>query len=236
MALGHPTGSGWWYRQHSGGRPPSEREQSAYQDAVERLQAHSPTPLTLPEMWFVVDDPRPTAAVCGNGLMLSRALLDSHHLQAVLAHELGHLATIDARLFAAVNRLVVRPLRRRPRAPRNTSDDRAAADAMPLLTLTFWVVAASIRFLRGGLGLRISAPAWAALWREHEYEADRYAASLGEADDLADFLEIHMLINDHPVPFMWSDQRSHPPTELRIDRLRGWHGQRVTSLERPRHA
>jgi hypothetical protein len=28
------------------------------------------------------------------------------------------------------------------------------------------------------------------------------------------------LIHDHPVPFIWMTEHTHPPTELRIDRLR----------------
>jgi hypothetical protein len=28
------------------------------------------------------------------------------------------------------------------------------------------------------------------------------------------------LIHDHPVPFIWLTEHTHPPAELRIDRLR----------------
>lgn len=63
-------------------------------------------------------------------------------------------------------------------------------------------------------------PLWGKYWREREYVADEYAAMLGQADELADFLEIHGLIHDHPIPFIWLTEHTHPPTELRIDRLR----------------
>jgi Zn-dependent protease with chaperone function len=82
------------------------------------------------------------------------------------------------------------------------------------------VLAKIASFARGGLGLRITGPVLARYWREREYTADQYAASLGQADELADFLEIHALIHDHPVPFIWLTEHTHPPTELRIDRLR----------------
>jgi Zn-dependent protease with chaperone function len=75
-------------------------------------------------------------------------------------------------------------------------------------------------FARGGLSLWLTKPAWGAYWRQREYKADQYAAKLGQADELADFLEIHALIHDHPVPFMWLTEHTHPPTELRIDKLR----------------
>jgi Zn-dependent protease with chaperone function len=61
---------------------------------------------------------------------------------------------------------------------------------------------------------------WGSYWREREYLADGYAASVGQAHELADFLELHALVHDHPVPFIWLTEHTHPPTELRIDRLR----------------
>src|SRR5215831_18103595 len=93
LALITPIGSGWWWKQRSGGRRASEREQLAYNDAIDLLQSHSQTPLILPRKWFVIDAPLPDAAVNGHTLMLTRGLLESSHLPAVIAHELGHLAT-----------------------------------------------------------------------------------------------------------------------------------------------
>ena len=88
---------------------PSERERGAYHDALDLLRHHTLTPLREPSGWFVLDTPQPDAAVCGHTLMLSRGLLESEHLPAVLAHELGHLATSDGRYTAALNRLVIHP-------------------------------------------------------------------------------------------------------------------------------
>ncbi len=64
-------------------------------------------------------------------------------------------------------------------------------------------------------------PIWGVYWREREYIADQYAASLGQAEDLVEFLELHALIHDQPVPWLWLTEHTHPPTALRIDRLRG---------------
>jgi Zn-dependent protease with chaperone function len=100
FALITPFGGGWWWLNNMGGRPPSERERAAYHDAIQLLQAHATLPLRLPSLWFVIDEPQPDAAVCGNTLMLSRGLLENEHLPAVLAHELGHLATSDGKLTA----------------------------------------------------------------------------------------------------------------------------------------
>jgi len=225
LALITPFGGGWWWGQNMGGRDPSERERGAYDDAVQLLQAHAGEPLRLPSLWFVVDEPQPDAAVCGNTLMLSRGLLENEYLPAVLAHELGHLATSDGKLTAAINRLVINPLPKlRKKQPRQGNLVVLGSDRLVLTVTLFgamlWAARWFVRFARGGLGLLITAPFWGAYWREREYTADQYAASLGQAEELADFLEVHALIHDHPVPFIWLTEHTHPPAELRIDRLR----------------
>ena len=89
-----------------------------------------------------------------------------------------------------------------------------------LFGAVLWVLRRLVRFAQGGLGLRFFGPVWGGYWREREYTADQYAARLGQAEELADFLEVHALLHDHPVPFVWLTEHTHPPTELRIDRLR----------------
>jgi Zn-dependent protease with chaperone function len=225
FALVTPLGGGWWWAQNMGARKPSEREQSAYQDAVDLLQAHSPAPLRLARSWFVLDEPQPDAAVCDNTLILSRGLLESEHLAAVLAHELGHLASSDGKLTAAINRLIINPLpNMRERRRREKGVVVVGGDRLLLTTTLFgasiWALRRIVGFAQGGFGLRITSPFWGSYQREREYTADQHAARLGQGDELADFLEIHALINDHPVPFIWLTEHTHPPTELRIDRLR----------------
>lgn len=247
-ALLRPFGGSWWWRARAGGRDPSQREQLVYQDAVELLQSYSPRPLPLPRNWFVLDTPEPDAAACGDTLMLSRALLETDHLPAVLAHELGHLGSPDARLTAAINRLVFfglpfgkatdtngteryrehdpPPRHERagqPRQSRLRGTDAVDAFDDALHDLPYDLMRFLLKttlFAKGGLGLWLTGPVWGRYWRRREYKADQYAARLGQADELADFLEIHALLHDHPVPFIWMTEHTHPPTELRIDRLR----------------
>jgi Zn-dependent protease with chaperone function len=225
FALVTPRGGGWWWLNNMGGRDPSEREQAAYQDALQLLQANADVPLRLPSLWFVVDEPQPDAAVCGDTLMLSRGLLENEYLSAVLAHELGHLATSDGKLTAAINRLIINPLPKTREKKQREGNLIVLGGSRLLLTVTLfgatlWLARFVVRFARGGLGLRFLAPTWGSYWREREYIADQYAASLGQADGLADFLEVHALMHDHPVPFIWLTEHTHPPTELRIDKLR----------------
>ena len=239
LALFNPAGGAWWWRTRAGGREPSKREQLAYQDAVELLQSNTSRPLPLPAHWFVIDSPQPDAAVCGDALMSSRGLFETDHLPAVLAHELGHLGSPDARLTTAINRLIVfsTPFRAgvekgraRPQIellPRLQYTPRPGSDVFDLDPALTQALLGFVRFLfitslfaKGGLGLWLTGPIWGRYWREREYEADQYAAGLGQAEELADFLETHALIHDNPIPFLWLTEHTHPPTELRLDRLR----------------
>lgn len=145
-------------------------------------------------------------------------------MAAVLAHELGHLATSDGKLTAAINRLIINLVPRRRKEGESSRTILVSGDRL-LLTITLfgagvWALRHIIRFAQGGFGLRITGPFWGSYWREREYLADQHAAALGQAEELADFLEMHALINDHPVPFIWLTEHTHPPTELRIDKLR----------------
>jgi Zn-dependent protease with chaperone function len=224
LALITPFGGGWWWGQNMGGRDPSERERSAYQDALQLLGYHVSERVRLPSFWFVIDTPQPDATICGDTLMLSRGLFESEYLPAVLAHELGHLNSSDGRLTAAINRLIINPLPKTRQQETRKHDVVVLGSERVLLTTSLfgaalWLIRRTIGFAQGGLGLRITAPFWGSYWREREYTADQYAAQLGQAEELAEFLEVHALIHDHPVPFIWLTEHTHPSTELRIDKL-----------------
>lgn len=186
---------GWLWQQQSGGRAPSERERLIYEDALSVLSQADPQ-LRPPHRWFVLDEPNVNAAAYSDTLMLTRGPLESGYLEPVLAHELGHLNSSDARLVAALHRLTTPP-RSRMR--------------FPLRTIGF--------LISGALGVWLMRVPWAAYWRAREFEADRYAAALGQGEGLARFLEQHALANDLPIPFLWLTEHSHPATEHRIDRL-----------------
>jgi Zn-dependent protease with chaperone function len=128
--------------------------------------------------------------------MLTRGLLESGYLDGVLAHELGHLNSSDARLAAALTRLTTPPRARTRRGLRTIS-----------LLAT------------GGLALWVTRAPWGVYWRAREHQADHYAAALGQAAPLARYLETNALDGDLPIPFVRLTDTSHPPTEHRIDRL-----------------
>ena len=247
FALISPAGSGWWWRQHTGGREPSQREQLAYQDAVGHLQAYSPDkPLPLPASWFVVDEQQPDAGVCGDSLMLSRGLLEID-VAEVLGHELNHLGSLDGRITLALNRLVIHQAPRPPKDPEDPNTEGPGVvdvvgnihvtpktiDILTGLVVFSWACRKILSFARGGLALRITAPLWGSYWREREYAADAYAASLGQADELADFLQVHALPYDHPIPFIGLTDTDHDFTELRIDKLRNHTHEPTTNATLP---
>jgi Zn-dependent protease with chaperone function len=186
---------GWLWRAQLGGRAPSGRERLLYEDALQALTQADPD-LRAPRRWFVIDEPHMNAAAYADTLMLTRGLLESGYLEAVLAHELGHLNSSDTRLTAALHRLTTPPREPLP---------------APLRTLG--------SFASGALVMWLTRVAWAAYWRRREFEADAYAARLGQAQPLARFLEQHALEHDLPIPFAWLGEHAHPATEHRIDRL-----------------
>jgi Zn-dependent protease with chaperone function len=224
--LASPWATGWWWRSRVGGREPSQREREAFRDAMQALEDRRSGELPRPRDWFVLDLPDPEAAVCGQTLMLTHALLESPYLTAVLAHELGHLSSLDGRMAAAINRLAIHPLREpHPDEERYKHQAQLLAGDDPvtqtILAVGLFALFARLvlKCARGGLGIWLLRPLWGQLWREGEYRADRYAASLSQGEDLAGFLDTNALLFDQPVPFAWLTAHTHPAVELRIDRL-----------------
>ena len=186
---------GWWFnsRKGAGGHRSASRPSS--RQPSRELRAADPA-LRPPQRWFVTDGAEANACVYGNTLMASRALLASPYFPAVLAHELGHLNSSDGRVTAAVYRLTIPP-----RSPVETP-----------FGIFGWLIS-------GRVGMALVKAPWAMYWRRREARADAYAAKLGHADALADYLELHGLEGDLPTPFKAFGESSHPWTEHRIEGL-----------------
>jgi Zn-dependent protease with chaperone function len=208
MALVLP-GRGWIWARRLGARRPSAAEAAALDDAFALLASADPGLADLP-LCHVLDEPLPEAAVRGGALILSRALLEADPLAAILAHELGHAESLDGRLTEALDRLALweDPLALPPAA---REDSRGA--------LTWALARWTLRLAGGSLPQRLLAPLWAAYWRSREYAADAYAASLGQAQDLACHLADQELVLDAPQPGLLFKASQHPPVALRIERL-----------------
>jgi Zn-dependent protease with chaperone function len=197
--------SGRFWEMNSGGRPPEPDEQEAFQRTLDELHDLDPS-VKAPHHWFVNEASSRNAAAFASSMRIDRGLLESTDgtdAPAVIAHELGHLNSSDARLTSALNILLlwqtdqpaIRPLR-----------------SLPFRAL-FWLAS-------GQAALWFTANAWEMYWRSREYAADEYAARLGLGPALASLLEADMLPYEQPVPRMCFSRASHPYTKPRITRLR----------------
>jgi Zn-dependent protease with chaperone function len=213
-ALVSPVGAGGHLAGSVGARRATANEQQAYDDALTALNL--PADVKRPTWMYVVDSHELNACVAGDALIINRSLFDSGLLDAVLAHELGHLNSMDARVSVAVNRLA---------GPANaTAKLRRAQTTAFLSGRSLWfpinLLILIIRGCAGGLATDLMTPAWSAWWRLREHVADTYAAHLGQAQQLATFLQDHALLYDIPITRIWTSDQSHPPVALRIERLR----------------
>jgi Zn-dependent protease with chaperone function len=209
-------GDGQVWRRRLGARRPTAEEALVLADALVLLRGADPS---LPDpVLYVLDDPLPSAAVRGCALIISRGLLESESLAAVLAHELGHVESLDGRLTEALQRLVVwaDPLGppNRHGAPPPADDFEPEPEPEPWSGLRLF-----LRLAGGGVAEQLFAPLWSAYWRSREYAADSYAASLGQAEDLARHLGDFEQPFDAPQPGLIFKAADHPPVALRIERL-----------------
>ena len=98
---------GRWWEISTGGRPPEQDEQEAFEHAIEELREYDPK-LRAPRHWFVAEDPDRNAAAYAKTMRIDRGLLESPHaIAAVIAHELGHLNSGDGRFASAVRLMLI---------------------------------------------------------------------------------------------------------------------------------
>lgn len=224
-----------------GARRPSQRERDMVEPELEALYAQRGG-IRRPHTWRVIDIPEINAWVLGTTLYISRELIRSPHLRAILAHELGHINALEARLLLALRRLAfpgglillrlmaVGPTFIQPAQEDNSITPEGSQDAYNarlaarplqiagcLHAIFSWILLGVIVF-SGGFSLWILTIPLMAYWRQREYEADRFAALLGEATGLAAALD-YIRILDLPTPWLFFSRRAHPYSELRIDKL-----------------
>ena len=214
--VGIPSG-GTLTRWEFGARKPSEREREAIDAALDLLLRPK---VRRPRRVFVIDAPTINAHVVGTTLYMERGLLTAPDLVAVLAHELGHLNSLDGRLTHATRRLMFPGTLLIGRLGMNTALVSMAFNPLGNVggcgCVTFYL-AMLLGYLGGGSTWLLLGPLWTHYWRQREYVADAYAARLGQALPLADALESQQ---GHDFATPWQRGRTHPYTEQRIERLR----------------
>ena len=225
LGLLFPGRGGLWSRR-LGARRASADEATAIDAAIELLRASDPT-LLDPRAVYVLDDPLPLAAARGEAVLLSRGLLEFDSLPAALAHELGHIDSLDGRLTEALERLALWGDPLAPPGPQRRGEERIDSPAREgglLLGCIRWL----LRAAGGTLAQDLLSPLWASYWRAREYAADAYAASLGQATDLARHLCEQELPFDVPRRRFPLNRAEHPPVALRIERLQAVAGAEVS--------
>jgi Zn-dependent protease with chaperone function len=211
---------GRWWEISSGGRAPDRDEYEAFDEAIGQLQDIDPN-LRVPKHWFVAEEASPNAGAYANSLSVNRGLLEGPYATAVIAHELGHLHSSDARLSSALNLLLVARM--------------DPPEAQPAWSLPFRLLA---WFASGQAAMWFTENAWQSYWRSREYAADAYAARLGQAASLGLILEHNSLPFERSIRRMSFSRATHPYTKQRIARLRSGPGQagaaaRIPVLDAP---
>lgn len=214
--VGIPSG-GTLTRWEFGARPPSERERETIETALALLMRPR---VRRPRRVLVIDAPTINAYVVGTTVYVERGLLMVPDLAGVLAHELGHLNSLDGRLTHATRRLMFPGTLLIGRLGMNTALVSMAFHPLGRVggcgCVAFYL-AMLLGYLGGGGTWLLLGPLWTRYWRQREYVADAYAARLGQARTLIDTLE-WQLVHDFATP--WQHGRTHPYTEQRIERLR----------------
>jgi Zn-dependent protease with chaperone function len=195
---------GRWWEISTGGRQPEQDEREAFEDAFAELQEYDPS-LRPPRHWFVAEEPSRNAAAYSSSLRVNRGLLESPYAAAVLAHEMGHLRSSDARLTSALNLLLLKPM------------DTPAV--YPLWSLPFrglfWLAT-------GQAVMWLTSNSWEMYWRSREFAADQYAARLGQGPALAESLAHESLPYEISIPHMRFSRATHPYTKPRIAQLQAY--------------
>jgi Zn-dependent protease with chaperone function len=204
-----------WHRS-VGARRPTVEEAGAIEDALGELRSVKSS-RSGPTNFYVLDELLPVAAVRGHTVIVSRGLVESESLAPVLAHELGHVDSLDGPLTEALVRLILWRDPLAPVPPEHGQDymDKPGAKGGLLLGLARW----ALRLAGGSVTQQLLKPLWAAHWRAREYAADAYAASLGQAEELARHLTEQELPFDGPHRRFLFDCSEHPPAARRVERL-----------------
>lgn len=209
-------GQGRLWRRRLGARRPTADERAAIEDALGELRC-ADSSRSGPTSFYVLDELPPEAAVRGHTVIVSRGLLESEALAAILGHELGHADTLDGRVTEALARLVLWGDPLGPVQPQGRLDHGFdyAGEGSLLFGFARW----TLRLAGGSVAQQLLKPLWAAHWRAREYAADAYAASLGQAEDLAYYLIEQELPFDTPRRRTFFDCSEHPPVAHRVERL-----------------
>lgn len=217
------AGGGYLTRFVLGARQMSTREKETIYAALAEIAERAQRPVKGFSAIYILDTPFDQVNLIGTTLYISSGAVQSEALRVILAHEIGHLDNDDGRVVLALRRMVFVPFQLFLAGVRKYSTN--AANPKPELREfeameVFYFLMNKLLFVLcalwgGGLGVWLASWHWAKFFRETDYKADAFVASLGYKDQLIEYLEQGKFY-DTAVPYMagW-----HPANELRIDHL-----------------
>ena len=206
-----------------GAREASTRERETILQVFEQMADGADFPIRSYSKLYVIDSVLEFANLVGTTLYVTSAGMRGDNLQALIAHEFGHLNNGDGSLILALRRLVFPPFSLFIGGIRDFSTNRPAYrpaikefDAVQIFySIINNIIFFTLAFIGGGIGVWVMSWAWAGYFRTRDYVADSFAAGLGYRDLLVSYLEANIFF-DTSIPYMlgW-----RPAAELRIDAL-----------------
>ena len=217
------AGGGLLTRFVLGARQMSNREKGTIYAALQEIASQAKKPVKGFSDAYILDTPFDQVNLIGTTLYISSGVVRSENLRVLLAHEIAHLDNSDGRTVLALRRLVFFPFQlflagvksfstNKPNPKPELKEFEAMEVYYFLMNKLIFVFCA---LWGGGLGVWLMSWHWAKYFREADYKADAFVASLGYKDQLIEYLEQDKFY-DTSVPYMvgW-----RPANELRIDRL-----------------
>lgn len=217
------AGGGYLTRFVLGARQMSTRERDTIYAALEEIAQRAQRPVKGFSAIYILDTPFDQVNLIGTTLYISSGAVQSEALRVLLAHEIGHLDNDDGRIVLALRRMVFLPfqmfLGSVRRYSTNAANPKLELKEFDAIEVFYYLMNKLLFFFcalwGGGLGVWLMSWHWAQYFRESDYTADAFVASLGYKDQLVEYLEQDKFY-DTAVPYMaaW-----RPANELRIDRL-----------------
>ena len=195
-----------------GARKPSRRENEQIQHVLQQIVQRATSSVLGVSDIFIIDRPFEYANLIGTTLYLSSTAINSDHFQVLLAHELGHHQNSDGDTILALRRLVFPLFQFFTYGIRDFSPSHSSETYQTIMSNVVQFMAA---LWGGGVAVWFMSWLWAAYFRECDYTADEFVASIGLAEQLIEYLEQNKFY-DTSVPYMLAWQPAH---ELRIDKL-----------------
>jgi len=192
--------------------PPDKKEHAELVGAMAELWIFDAS-VPMPTRVMIAEYPIPGAMVRRDTLFLSRGLLGSRTLPAVLAHELCHLNSVDPWLGVALDRLG------RGRDPFPNLRLEELQGPWKLLGVLCLPGRWLLRLAGGGIGRDLLSSRWSEYRMAREFAADAYGASLGQGALAAQYLRA-VRPNDSGESRLLDALTFHPPVSERIERLR----------------